>query len=52
MVHHPGWGFSYGSIIGQYMVQILPPERLGRIIIDGPLTGEVWSHNADKVVYG
>ncbi|TFK48608.1 hypothetical protein OE88DRAFT_481665 [Heliocybe sulcata] len=29
------WGWSYGTVIGQYMLAILPPERLGRIIIDG-----------------
>src|SRR5256885_2264054 len=25
------WGFSYGTIIGQYLVQIIPPNRLGKI---------------------
>ncbi|KZT19687.1 alpha/beta-hydrolase [Neolentinus lepideus HHB14362 ss-1] len=37
------WGWSYGTIIGQYMVQILPPERLGRIIIDGVVNPDDWA---------
>ncbi|TFK54008.1 alpha/beta-hydrolase [Heliocybe sulcata] len=37
------WGFSYGTIIGQYMVQMLSPERLGRIIIDGVVNTDNWA---------
>lgn len=29
------WGFSYGTVIGQWLVSILPPDRIGRVIIDG-----------------
>ncbi|EPQ57573.1 hypothetical protein GLOTRDRAFT_137872 [Gloeophyllum trabeum ATCC 11539] len=39
------WGWSYGTIIGQYMVQILPPERLGRIIIDGVVDSQLWAND-------
>ncbi|TFK52703.1 hypothetical protein OE88DRAFT_1678891 [Heliocybe sulcata] len=37
------WGWSYGTVIGQYMLAILPPERLGRIIIDGIVDVVGWS---------
>ncbi|KAL8291873.1 hypothetical protein RQP46_002131 [Phenoliferia psychrophenolica] len=29
------WGFSYGTIVGQYLTAILSPERIGKIVIDG-----------------
>lgn len=29
------WGLSYGTVIGQYLTSIVPPARLGRILIDG-----------------
>ena len=41
------WGFSYGTIIGQYMVKILPSERLGRLIIDGVVNAAQWKHHSD-----
>ncbi|EPQ54760.1 hypothetical protein GLOTRDRAFT_130114 [Gloeophyllum trabeum ATCC 11539] len=37
------WGWSYGSAIGQYMTQILPPERINRMIIDGIVDVVGWS---------
>ncbi|EPQ60477.1 alpha/beta-hydrolase [Gloeophyllum trabeum ATCC 11539] len=37
------WGFSYGTIIGQYLVKILPPHRIGRVMIDGVVNPTVWS---------
>ncbi|EIN04768.1 hypothetical protein PUNSTDRAFT_55444 [Punctularia strigosozonata HHB-11173 SS5] len=37
------WGFSYGTVIGQYLVKILPPSRIGRVIIDGVVNPVVWS---------
>lgn len=37
------FGTSYGSLLGQYLVQILPPERIGRVGIDGILDPEQWS---------
>lgn len=36
-------GFSYGTIVGQYLIKILPPARLGRIIIDGVVNPDVWA---------
>lgn len=29
------WGFSYGTVLGQYLTNILPADRIGRVIIDG-----------------
>ncbi|TFK56596.1 alpha/beta-hydrolase [Heliocybe sulcata] len=37
------WGFSYGTIIGQYLIKILAPERIGRVMIDGVVNPTVWS---------
>lgn len=37
------WGFSYGTVIGQYMVKILPAKRLGKIVLDGVVNVDVWS---------
>ncbi|KDQ62976.1 hypothetical protein JAAARDRAFT_28963 [Jaapia argillacea MUCL 33604] len=42
------WGFSYGTIIGQYLVKILPPERIGRVMIDGVVNPDVWSDYPTK----
>jgi hypothetical protein len=36
------WGISYGTVIGQYMVKILPRHRLGKIIIDGVVNMDAW----------
>jgi pimeloyl-ACP methyl ester carboxylesterase len=41
------WGFSYGTTIGQQMLQMLPPHRLGRIMLDGVVSLPVWSSYAD-----
>ncbi|KAH8830057.1 hypothetical protein DL96DRAFT_914986 [Flagelloscypha sp. PMI_526] len=37
------WGFSYGTVIGQYLIQIIPPNRLGKIIIDGVVDAAIWA---------
>ncbi|TFK45306.1 hypothetical protein OE88DRAFT_1689184 [Heliocybe sulcata] len=37
------WGFSYGTILGQYLIKILPPSRLGKIMIDGVADPDVWA---------
>lgn len=42
------WGLSYGTIIGQYLVAILPPDRIGRVIIDGVVDWESWSRHTTK----
>ncbi|KAI0083783.1 hypothetical protein BDY19DRAFT_998260 [Irpex rosettiformis] len=36
------WGFSYGTILGQYLVNILP-DRVGRVVIDGVADAVAWS---------
>lgn len=41
------WGFSYGTVIGQYMVKILSPERIGKVIIDGVVNAGTWNLYAD-----
>ncbi|KAL8276526.1 hypothetical protein RQP46_011074 [Phenoliferia psychrophenolica] len=33
---------SYGSLLGQYLVAILPPSRLGLVVIDGIANADVW----------
>ncbi|RPD73811.1 alpha/beta-hydrolase [Lentinus tigrinus ALCF2SS1-7] len=43
------WGFSYGSILGQYF-SAMYPEKVGRVIIDGVYDGDnyrgaLWSSN-------
>ncbi|KZP14819.1 hypothetical protein FIBSPDRAFT_796394 [Athelia psychrophila] len=35
------WGFSYGSVLGQYIIALFP-ERLGRVIIDGVVYAPIW----------
>jgi hypothetical protein len=37
------WGISYGTIIGQYLIKILPPNRVGRVIIDAVVNPTVWA---------
>ncbi|KAI0701848.1 TAP-like protein-domain-containing protein [Cytidiella melzeri] len=36
------YGFSYGSILGQYLVNMLP-DRIGRVVIDGVADAVAWS---------
>ncbi|KAH9927997.1 TAP-like protein-domain-containing protein [Epithele typhae] len=37
------YGFSYGTVIGQYLVNLFP-ERVGHISIDGVVDANVWSN--------
>lgn len=37
------WGISYGTVVGQYLVKILPTNRVGKVIIDGVLNVDNWS---------
>ncbi|KAK0525773.1 hypothetical protein OC835_005503 [Tilletia horrida] len=36
-------GASYGTVIGAYLANMLPPERLGRIVIDGVVCPSDWA---------
>ncbi|KAF8333063.1 Alpha/Beta hydrolase protein [Cantharellus anzutake] len=36
------WGFSYGTIIGSYLVNMFP-HRVGHVIIDGVVNPQVWA---------
>ncbi|KAK4047005.1 hypothetical protein OIV83_005691 [Microbotryomycetes sp. JL201] len=38
-------GFSYGTILGAYLVNMLPAEKLGRIIIDGVASARQWAND-------
>ncbi|KAI5479380.1 hypothetical protein MNV49_003714 [Pseudohyphozyma bogoriensis] len=45
------WGVSYGTVIGQYLAVALPPERLGRIVIDGVVNVTAWAgYSKDRVI--
>ncbi|KAH8921259.1 hypothetical protein BT69DRAFT_348667 [Atractiella rhizophila] len=47
------WGVSYGTIIGQYLVQILKPSRIGHIFIDGVVDPEKWAdYSIEEVTDG
>ncbi|KAF8747654.1 MEROPS serine peptidase family S33, partial [Rhizoctonia solani] len=37
------WGFSYGSLIGLYFVNLFP-ERVGRVILEGVVDPEYWAN--------
>ncbi|KAK0563614.1 hypothetical protein OC861_004728 [Tilletia horrida] len=37
------WGGSYGSILGTYLVNMLPASSLGRVAIDGVSSARLWS---------
>lgn len=52
MLEPSDWGISYGTVIGQYMVKILPPERLGKIVVDGVVDAAQWSENASATLEG
>jgi pimeloyl-ACP methyl ester carboxylesterase len=43
------WGGSYGTVIGQYLIKILPPKRIGRIVIDGVVDPTVWADTSSNV---
>ncbi|KAH8826453.1 hypothetical protein DL96DRAFT_1608022 [Flagelloscypha sp. PMI_526] len=47
------WVFSYGTVIGQYLLALLPPERIGRVVLDGIVDVEQWSsHSIDSAMLG
>ncbi|KAH7100472.1 Alpha/Beta hydrolase protein [Auriculariales sp. MPI-PUGE-AT-0066] len=37
------WGASYGSILGQYLVNMLP-HRVGKVVIDGIVRPDMWAN--------
>ncbi|CAE6474631.1 unnamed protein product [Rhizoctonia solani] len=37
------WGFSYGTVIGIYFVNMFP-ERVGRVVLDGVVDPERWAN--------
>jgi hypothetical protein len=43
---------SYGTAIGQYLIQILPPARIGRIILDGLVDPNHWSDYSEAPLHG
>ncbi|THG99485.1 hypothetical protein EW026_g2874 [Hermanssonia centrifuga] len=44
------WGGSYGSILGQYLVNMLP-NRVGRVVIDGIADAVAWSNKPSHEWY-
>lgn len=39
------YGFSYGTIMGQYLINIFP-DRVGRVVIDGVVDVNLWANEA------
>ncbi|TBU37821.1 TAP-like protein-domain-containing protein [Dichomitus squalens] len=39
------YGFSYGTVMGQYLVNIFP-DRVGRVVIDGVADADSWANKA------
>ncbi|KAL7409815.1 TAP-like protein-domain-containing protein [Mrakia frigida] len=37
------WGFSYGTVMGGYLVNMISPKKLGRVIIDGVASPPQWA---------
>ncbi|QRV78194.1 Abhydrolase domain-containing protein [Ceratobasidium sp. AG-Ba] len=37
------WGFSYGTVIGIYFVNMFP-DRVGRVVLDGVVDPEIWAN--------
>ncbi|KAE8248999.1 hypothetical protein A4X06_0g3430 [Tilletia controversa] len=37
-------GYSYGTILGAYLVNMLPASSLGHVVIDGVASAPGWSH--------
>lgn len=38
------FGGSYGTILGAYLVNMLPPEKVGRVLIDGVASAPQWAN--------
>lgn len=45
-------GFSYGTILGAYLVNVLDPTKIGRVVIDGVASSPEWANEpADLMLY-
>ncbi|GJJ11156.1 hypothetical protein Clacol_005387 [Clathrus columnatus] len=44
------WGFSYGTIIGSYLVNMFP-DKVGRVVIDGVVDPELWANSRPSEWY-
>jgi len=48
------WGFSYGTAVGSYLVNMFP-DRVGKVIIDGNVNPDIWAnthaHTWTKIDY-
>ncbi|KAF8586191.1 alpha/beta-hydrolase [Ramaria rubella] len=45
------WGVSYGTVIGNYFVNMFP-ERVGRVILDGVVDTVVWATQPTFEIFG
>jgi hypothetical protein len=43
MTFRADWAVSYGTYIGQTLVNVLPPHRIGKVVLDGIINPEEWS---------
>ncbi|KAL5536829.1 hypothetical protein ACEPAF_652 [Sanghuangporus sanghuang] len=37
------WGYSYGTVVGSYLVNMFP-DRVGKVIIDGVVNPDLWAN--------
>ncbi|KAF8518940.1 Alpha/Beta hydrolase protein [Hysterangium stoloniferum] len=44
------WGFSYGTIVGSYFVNMFP-QRVGRVVIDGVVNPDLWANTYSNEWY-
>ncbi|KAG8938528.1 hypothetical protein FRC03_007132 [Tulasnella sp. 419] len=45
------WGFSYGTIIGSYLLDLFP-DRIGRVVLDGVVDSTIYSQKPPYQAYG
>ncbi|KAG9105175.1 hypothetical protein FRC07_009539 [Ceratobasidium sp. 392] len=45
------WGFSYGSVIGIYFVNMFP-DRVGRVVLDGVVDPVYWANKPAHEMWG
>ncbi|KAG8960174.1 hypothetical protein FRC03_006967 [Tulasnella sp. 419] len=44
------WGFSYGTVIGSYLLDLFP-NRVGRVVLDGVVDSTIYSQKPSYQVY-